>query len=100
MNTVKQGIGFDHESRNRLDLVVEEKHVGIDVRAAVIQSGLSATSNRKVRRQSAERRSLPEIGLRSTKPTPIAIPGLCAVLQHHPIKGKSRVGPIRTALSA
>jgi hypothetical protein len=39
MNTVKQGVGLDHESRHRLDLAVEEKLVGIDVRAAIIVIG-------------------------------------------------------------
>ena len=39
MNTVKQGIGFDHEPWHQLALVIENQHVGIDGRAAIIQWG-------------------------------------------------------------
>ena len=96
MNTVKQGVGLDHESRHRLDLVVEEEHVGIDVRAAVVRGGWTP-SDRNIRRESAERLSLPEIGLRSAEPTSVAIPDLGAVLQHDSVEEKSCVGPVEGA---
>src|SRR4029077_8351437 len=78
---IEDVVGLDHESRHRLDLVVEEKHVGIGVRAAVIQCGAAATIDRKVRMESAERLSLPEIGLRSAEPPRPTIPGIGAILQ-------------------
>src|SRR5262245_25269726 len=78
---VEDIVGLDHESRHRFDLVIEEKHVGIDVRAAVIQIiGVSAAIDRKVIMESAERFSLPEIRLRSAEPTSVTIPGLGTVL--------------------
>jgi hypothetical protein len=69
MNTVKQSVGLDHESRHRLDLAVEEKHVGIDVRAAIIVMGGGTTRNREVVMESAKRLSLPKTGLGSTEPS-------------------------------
>src|SRR6185503_13171608 len=94
---IEDVVGFDYKSRYRLDLVVEHENVGIDVRAAVIQFGVRATRNRKVRRESAERRTLPEVGLRGAEPTKVAIQDLGTVLQHDPVKGKSRVGPVEGA---
>jgi len=85
-------VRFDQESRHRLDLVVENEHVGIDVRAAVID-GCRAN----VWGEAADRHCLTEIGFRGAEPTSVAIPGLGAVLQHHTIMGKSCVGPVESA---
>ena len=71
MNTVKQGVGLNHESRHQLDLIVENEKVGVLVRVTVIKG-----SGANVRILSADRHGLPEIGLQSAEPTSIAIPSL------------------------
>lgn len=89
---VEEVVGFDYESWNRLDLVVENEYVGVLVRTAVIDGAWA-----NVRAEAAGRHCLPEIGFRGAEPTSVAIPGLGAVLQHHTVMGKSCVGPVEGA---
>ncbi len=89
---VEEVVGFDDESGDRLDLVVKNQHVGVLVRAAVID-GCRAN----VWGEAADRHCLPEIGFRGAEPTRVAIPGLGAVLQHDAVMGKSCVGPVEGA---
>ena len=89
---VEEVVGFDDESRHRLDLVVEQENVGVLAPIAVIDGTWA-----NVRALSADRHGLPEIGFRGAKPPPVGIPGLGAVLQHHTVMRNSRVGPVEGA---
>ena len=83
-------VGLNQETRNRLDLVIENEHVCVIVANARV-------SPDRIDLHAAGRGTLRHVRLSGAEPTKVGVKSLGAVIQHDTVMGESRIGPIEVA---